>query len=280
MSTGGNGQGVIGQIFDTQFNQVHLTDVLSNNKNSAGGYDIVNVGNLSLTSYLNIGNSVGNSSQIHLNYGNGLSTGNNFQIVAGSDTLNFQLYKNNTLFCNALTIHDNGVINISDGTNNGSLYSTLNPMPNGANHNILNFQQKSLSNVAVTTVNPVQMYNFNQSLVSTGMYFNLKFSSLTFEVDSNSVAIVNQKFRLYLGSQPTEIYNPNFQSSIIFTVSSGNTYDITTFGNSLYTYLSASSNNLYLIVVLIDGIGISANLTGLTFSGMFEISTPNITVVT
>jgi hypothetical protein len=91
----------------------NLEDVLAAG-NNAGNQDILNVKNLSLNNYLNIGNAVGNTSQIHFNYDTGTSTtGYNWQLVASNTstpTIEFQLYNNNALDVTPLTVRTDAII--------------------------------------------------------------------------------------------------------------------------------------------------------------------------
>jgi len=58
--------------------------------NDAGLNQLTNLSYLKSNGYIEIGNAVGDSSQLHLCYSDGTAYGNNYQIVAFNDTLNFQ----------------------------------------------------------------------------------------------------------------------------------------------------------------------------------------------
>lgn len=90
----------------------NLQDVLTTG-NDAGGLDAVNIGNLKCTKYLEIGNAISNTSQMHLCYGNGTSSGNNIQIVGSSAGLQVQQYTNGSLSGNGLVVGTDGTCNLS-----------------------------------------------------------------------------------------------------------------------------------------------------------------------
>lgn len=87
----------------------NLEDVLATG-NNGGGIGMTNVGNINTSgniiaeniksnAYLEIGNAAGGTSQLHFLYGNGTTSGNNYQIIGdnGNDSLAIQLYENNIL---------------------------------------------------------------------------------------------------------------------------------------------------------------------------------------
>jgi hypothetical protein len=76
--------------------------------NNAGNEDILNVKDIFVNNYVNIGNAVSNTSQLHLCFDSGnTTTGYNWQMVA-SDTvtpqIDYQLYNNNALVGSAMTV--------------------------------------------------------------------------------------------------------------------------------------------------------------------------------
>lgn len=100
-----------------------------NNGNDGGGLDITNVGNVTLNKYLTIGNTISNTSQIHMAYETGnVTTGHNWQIVASNNNTDpqiaFQLYNNNAIVREVLDIREDVIqTNVELGVA-GSMYAT------------------------------------------------------------------------------------------------------------------------------------------------------------
>lgn len=101
------------------------------------GKDISNAGSITLNNYLNLGNSIANSSSIHLNYGDGTNSGDNYQIVAAQagDAFYVQRYGTSSdgLLGNLIigsgsgdiTLSYSGVANVSNGSTSGRIYDSV-----------------------------------------------------------------------------------------------------------------------------------------------------------
>lgn len=115
--TGGTLNGVIwGQITNPTLSQV------LNSGNNGSGQTIQNV-NINANSvyssgYLEVGNAVSDTSQIHLFYQNGTETGNNWQIVGSAGGLQCQYYETSAPpAINALTLNKSSNIILCDASN-------------------------------------------------------------------------------------------------------------------------------------------------------------------
>ena len=121
-------------------NTSNIQQVLSEG-DDANGQQLTNLSYLKSNGYIEIGNAVGSSSQLHLNYSDGTAYGSNYQIVAGADAFSIQQYKkqsNNTLLmkqpllissAGAVTTSFNGQLFVTDGTNVGHVFdSYFNPV--------------------------------------------------------------------------------------------------------------------------------------------------------
>lgn len=124
--------GSVGHYYDDHFNQPTMSDVAGAGS-SAGGYDITDVGNFKCTKYLEIGNGITGSSQIHFCYTDGTTTSDNIQLIGSSGGLGAQYYHNGANPVTTLNVSNAGVLHVSDGTHTGRVYDdTLYPPPSAS----------------------------------------------------------------------------------------------------------------------------------------------------
>lgn len=144
--------------------------------NDAGGLDAVNFGHLMCKQYCEIGNAISNTSQLHLCYQNGTSSGDNIQLVGSSAGFQVQQYSNNSLIGNGFVVGNDGSCNLSfNGTarvqqlqsnnsyTNGTIFDTnfnkptlgtvLNISGDANNNSITNLKSISCSSMVVNGEN-------------------------------------------------------------------------------------------------------------------------------
>ena len=145
----------------------------------AGLNQLTNLSYLKSNGYIEIGNAIGTSSQLHLCYSDGTPYNNNYQIIAVNDELNFQFYKKQSngslVMTQAFSINGNGGVTLSsngqcfvtDGTTVGQIYdSHFNPVaasgtlqgiltanPSAGNESLLNVGQLTAETASFTNLN-------------------------------------------------------------------------------------------------------------------------------
>ena len=161
----------LSRVYDEYNNPPTLGDVLSAG-NSANGLNMTNVGsiacsNLTTTGYLEIGNAVSNTSQLHFMYGNGTTGGDNIQLIGASNGLTAQYYHDGANPVNILNISNAGLLTCPSfscpalanvTTINGSAYPpTLESVISASNSadglNITDVGSMSCTNITVTNIN-------------------------------------------------------------------------------------------------------------------------------
>jgi hypothetical protein len=266
------GGGVTCNISDLNANQSTnetLNEVLTNG-NSAGGLDINDIGEINAESinasnsiyaegYLQAGNKAGLSA-IQLLYGDGTSSGNNYQIIGVNDTYVLQQYKNNTLTAQPLLINQEtltqfkstNLVYTQDGTNNyyildsnfntpcyKQIFSNLNQTVNGMGANASPF-----FSIPIYTKNPAYNYGVN--------YAEILFSSLNLTFTSSTIFGTNLTATLFLSSTNSGEYNPAVGNSIQINITNTNGVPTYTFNSSipiiLYYNNTTQFNKLYLLV--------------------------------
>ena len=246
-----------------------LNEVLSNG-NSAGGLDIDDVGTLNTGSivatnsiladgYLQAGNKAGLSA-VQLLYGDGTTTGNNYQIIGVNDTYVLQQYKNNALTAQPLLINQetltqfktSNLVYTQDGTNNyyildsnfntpcyKQIFSNLNQTVQG-----MGAVASPFFSVPIYTKNPTYNYGVN--------YAEILFSSLNLTFTSSTVFGSNLQATLYLSSANSGEFNPSLGNSIVINITNTNGVPTYTFNSSipiiLYFNNTTQFNKLYLLV--------------------------------
>lgn len=261
---------VISNLSANQSTSETLNEVL-NNGNSADGLDINDVGTLNTGSviatnsiyadgYLQAGNKA-NLSAVQLLYGDGTTTGNNYQIIGVNDTYVLQQYKNNALTAQPLLINQetltqfktSNLVYTQDGTNNyyildsnfntpcyKQIFSNLNQTltEKGA-------VPSPVFSVPIYTKSPAYNYGVN--------YAEILFSSLNLTFTSDTIFSSTLQATFFLSSTPNPMeYNPNLGNSIVINVLNTNGVPTYTFNSSipiiLYYNNTTQFNNLYLLV--------------------------------
>ena len=236
-----------------------------NTGNDGGGLNINNVGaiectNMYTSGYLEIGNSAGGTSQLHLFYGNGNSGGNNYQIIAGTDYLSFQEYINNTLFNTPIdissevstTFQTNNLLTtlngqqqksyIIDSINNTPCYKQIYSGVAGASTNLNS--NGTIFNVPIYSKSTTYNYGVN--------YGEILFSNLSLVFTSSGSIPNNTNATIYLSNSSTSSYDPLKGNSIVIPLTNGSGAQTLTFNSTipiiLYYNNTSQFNNVYLNV--------------------------------
>jgi hypothetical protein len=205
--------------------------------NDAGGLDLVNVGNLKCTKYLEVGNSINNTSQLHLCWQDGNTQAGNYQLVANGGGCMIQQYSGNsisgvTLSGNNITLNSdgsvilgyNGVASVgqkqSDGSYvNGQIFDTVYNYPylstlltknNNAQANSIN----NLNSVQVNNkinMGPGSLYAI-QCDNSNNLNFNNGASNKQIQMKSNGDVYISSSGNAYVSNGTTtgQIYDSHF----------------------------------------------------------------------
>lgn len=248
----------------------NLEETLTNG-NSAGGLDITNIGTISGESinmtnnifcngYLQVGDLVSNTSQLHLLYGNGTTLGENYQVV-GSAGGNFQiqLYKNNALYNQPLMIDDvnnillktNNLTYTQDGNTSYYINDTFYNPPmfkqifsntSGSFANFVLSPKIFFSTNVYTKSNPNNIYygvNYGEILFTS---LNLSFG-LDTSVSPSPVFPSGCNATIFLSSTGTGAYDATLANSLIIPMSSGSIN--TTFNSSIPILLFCNSDSQF-----------------------------------
>ena len=245
-----------------------LSEVLTVS-NNGGGLSMTNIntincgglvssGNVYSDGYLEIGNLVSNTSQLHFLYGDGTSYGNNFQVAAGiGDFMEIQQYKSNALYNNPLRINDKtniifettDLLLTQDGTNNYYILdSTINPP---MYKQIYNNVSGTVSNIGVN-IHPLlslPLYTKSNTAAYGVNYGEILFSRLTITFSSMVAFPTGLTATLYLGTGPGDVYNGAIGNNIIIPVTGGNPLAFnSTVPIILYYNNTTQFNTIYLLV--------------------------------
>ena len=210
----------------------NLQDVLATG-NNAGNQDILNARNIFLNDYLNIGNAVSNTSQIHMCWDTGVVTGGNIQLVAGNDgggdsRLLVQEYKDNALVANLLAL-TNSVAEFSTevnatsftvGSSNANVIDTeTNPPVLLTSGSLNGFTSKPVQIGTSTSVIRLDLGKPNYGLNTMNMdifNFTASVSPASTEPITCQLFITNVQDQSYVSGQPfnviytgTQNVNPN-----------------------------------------------------------------------
>jgi hypothetical protein len=240
------------------------------NGNSAGGLDINDVGALNTTSinatgsiyaevYLQAGNKAGLSC-IQLLYGDGTTTGNNYQIISINDTYILQQFKNNALTAQPLLINQetltqfktSNLVYTQDGTNNYYILDSNFNTPcykqifSGLNQTVSNMGAVASPFFSVPIYTKSSTYNYGVN------YAEILFSALNLTFTSSTVFGTNLQATLYLSSEDSGEFNPAVGNSIVINITNTNGVATYTFNSSipiiLYYNNTTQFNKLYLLV--------------------------------
>lgn len=192
------------------------------NGNDAGNLSIVNLdslnlnndieclGNITASKYINIGNAINNTSQLHLFYGDGTPAGNNFQVLAGQgDYFTVQQYKNNGLYNQPLTIQDNQYIqfrtqnlllSLDNGATNNYVLNTSSTLP--MYKQVFNNLTQEITGFGIGTskIFSCPIYSGDETYNYGITYGEILFSQLNFNFSSVSPFPQSLEFNLYLSS--------------------------------------------------------------------------------
>ena len=215
-----------------------LSEVLAVS-NDAGGQSMTNIdnincsgvvasGNIYTDGYLEVGNAIDNSAQLHLFYGDGTSQGNNYQVITGvGDFMNIQQYKNNTLYNVPLQILDktnitlqtNELIYTKNGTNK---YYVLDSGVNPPMYKQIYYNFSGSSSNISTNIHPVFSVPLYTKSYDAGYgvnYAELLFSLTQITFSSGVTFPTGLTATLYLGAGAGDSYNGTLGNKIIIPIS-------------------------------------------------------------
>jgi len=282
----------------------NLKDVLTTG-DDADGLNIENVGTLSGTNinmtgnifcdaYLEIGDAISNTSQLHLLYGNGTTEGNNFQVIASAgDNLQIQQYKPSGLYNQPLLINDlnyillksNNLIYTQDGTNNYYILDANFNTPmykqvfNNLSGSVGNFGTagKILMSIPIYTKN--NTYNY-------GIKFGeVLMSNLVMNFTSNSSFPESLTATVYINSDGTSPFDATKGNSIVIPVSNTGGQPTNTFNSTIpiifYYNDTTQFNKLYIMVafnkISVNTYTVEVNSLNMVASGYISTN-PNGTI--
>ena len=152
--------GAFVRIYDEVYNKPTLNDVITAG-NSALGNDIVDIGNLSCTKYLTVGNAISDTSQIHLCYTDGTTTTSNIQLAGSADGFAVQYYPNGINPVTTLNVSNTGVINVSNGSQTGRLFDDTIYTPQAILSTVSTLAYTNIGavNQDITGNTPIQWFN-------------------------------------------------------------------------------------------------------------------------
>lgn len=105
----------VGQIYDSRFNPVPRGG-------DYGNANILNVGSLDVNGYLQIGNAVGKTSQLHMFYDTGDQSGSNFQLVSSEGGCQLQFYgRGSSAMTSLFECETNNNVTLCDAKNTNPL---------------------------------------------------------------------------------------------------------------------------------------------------------------
>jgi len=273
-----------------------LASVLSVS-NDAGNQDILNVKDIFVNNYVNIGNAVGNTSQIHLCFDSGnTTTGYNWQMVASDTTtpqIDYQLYNNNALVGSAMTVRQlYTTFNENVISNTGAFYtangdavvfdSAVN-FPTMIFNSNTSIQTKTIQNGAPTSVLQWKPSNFNEFLNSFTMF--IPSLEITYNNLSSTLPL-DITFRFYLTTvkdAPFDNTNPlniSFLSAEFGSENNIFTQTATKVILSTYDANNANSpNGIYLTIVSTSSQDPSPSYLDLNFSSQLTATYNNTQTV-
>lgn len=239
--------------------------------NNGGGQSIENVSILANTvyssGYLEIGNAVSDSSQLHLFYGNGKETGNNFQLAASAGGLQIQYYETSAPpIINALSINKNSNMILCDASNSeptvqingtlglGRVYDTLyNPVSTTGNIDItsynftLNYPTQQLPNGYAEQFVSLLEFTFDNNYNS----FLLDLNSFSFTYSYNTNVIQSLDVIFFLSSAKNAAGSGDQKSNITIVnptpTATNNSYSAPV-TETLTLRTTAPTNKIYLTV--------------------------------
>jgi hypothetical protein len=269
---------VVGQTVNETLSQV------LQNGNDAGGLNISNAGSITGTDinmtdniycdgFLEIGNKVSNSSQLHLFYGDGTSSGNNFQVVGSTgDNFSIKQYKSDSLYNQPLLINDKNYIQLGsqlllftkdnnitnsyilDSFNNTPIYKQFYNDISGNNSSAIN-SPSSLLLFSVPSYPSTSNTLYNYGLNNVDITFTtllLTFTTLSTISPSPNFSI-NQNATIFL-SDSIGNYNPSESNNITINLVSaaGQATNRVVFKSTvpiiLWNCTSTNKNKIYLNV--------------------------------
>jgi hypothetical protein len=198
-----------------------LQDVLAVG-NNAGNQDILNARNIFLNDYLNIGNAVSNTSQIHMCWDTGVTSGGNIQLIAENDgadnsKLFVQEYKSNALVGNLLTLTNSvaefsGEVNASSytiGSSSANVLDTVTNPPVLLTSGSLNgFTSKPVQIGSSTSILRLDLGKPNYGLSTLNMdifNFTASVSPASTESITCQLFITNVQDQSYVAGQPFNV---------------------------------------------------------------------------
>lgn len=230
---GGGSQNLKGVL--TNGNDADTLDI--NNVGTLTGQNINMTGSIYCDGYLEIGDAISSSSQLHLFYGDGTSSGANYQMIATNNNILIQQYINNALYNQPLLIQDknfiqfksNNMLYTQDGTNNGyildSMYYT--PIYKQYYNNMNGYSSSSPSTPSNVLLFSVPVYpstlntTYNYGLNNVDLTFtNLQLTFTTVSATSPAPNFgANQTATMYITDTQGSLVVSNSNSIVIKLVS-------------------------------------------------------------
>lgn len=241
--------------------------------NDADGLNIANVGtltgnNINMTGniycdgYLEVGDKFSNTSQVHLFYGSGSGTGNNFQIVGSiGDNFQIQQYKPSVgLYNQPLLINDinyiqlksNNLIYTQDGTNN---YYILDSNFNPPMYKQVYSNQSGSASGLVVAGSPlfsVPIYTKNNSYNYGVNFGEILMSNVAMTFSSLSAFPSGLTATLYLSSSNSGAYDASKGNCLVIPVANTGGQPTSTFNSTIPIVFSYNNglqfNKLYMLI--------------------------------
>lgn len=257
--------------------------------NSISDSSQIVAGSVYSNGYLEIGNTIDNSSQLHFFYGNGTNTGDNYQINAQNDVLQVQYYGatgfvGNSLTCNSdgsVTLSSNGNAYVSNGTSRGQLYDTqFNPAIKKEIYYVGCISAISYSSVPLSATTPAVLYHIG-SFDYTPTSATVDLLQLGYDVDVLNGLSGDVSFTFYLSDSSTGSSAWYLNTAIFYSQSSGSSVsnglaqiynDIT----SLHYVNQNGFSDLYLLAIQNSTTSSTFGLGSLTFG--LRVSIDNSTI--
>ena len=254
---------------------LNLQQVLANG-DDAGNQDILNARNIKLNEYLEIGNAVSNTSQLHMCFDSGnTTTGKNWQMVASDTTtpqIDFQLYNNNVLVGSAMTIkqlfttfNDNVISNTGaffTANGDAAVFDTAVNLPAIImNSNVNVSQTKTIpygSAISIFQWQPTQLNEFLNT-------FTLFTKQLQFTINTNNGPTPDSVvLQFYLSSSKDAVFDDTNPLNISWTSTSLGSIPVV-FSQTAPNVLLSFNDSVN--TVLVDGIYLNVQATGTFTAG-------------
>lgn len=251
--------GNIGNIYDSQFNRPTMSDVAGAGS-SCNGSDIVNIGNLACSKYLTIGNGITGSSQIHLCYDTGLTSGNNIQLSASSAGLQVQYYNNN-VGKTVMAISNAGILTVSNGTQIGRVYDDTIYVPStnsavGSISFVNTINQSITANTSTTVKFPTADNDNSMNTTQLTNYCTVTNNSTSVNFTNSSPILIQISGFLYWGAgtsnstRTVNVINSNGGTDTVVSSGSVFVYEGSTMSQQFSATTVVNSNDTIFVNVI------------------------------